>query len=72
MAENKEKMVFYPNLRAEMARHGDTLDDIGKLLDMGVSSVGRRLSAETEWSISEINILCKHYEMPYEVLFARE
>ena len=72
MAKTKEKIVYYPNLRAEMARHGDNLEDIGKLLDVAASSVTRRLSGEIQWNINENNILCAHYNMKYEELFVRE
>lgn len=66
------KKVFYPNLRAEMARHGDTLETLAKELDISVSSLSRRLSGEIGWSIDEANILCKRYQTPFEILFVKD
>ena len=67
-----EKTIIFPNLRAEKARRGDTNESLGALLGISPPSVARRLSGQIAWSINEIELLCKHYDMPYEILFARE
>ncbi len=66
------KKVYYPNLRAEIARHGDTLEILAKVLDISVPSLSRRLSGDTGWSIEEADILCKRYNVPFEILFVKE
>lgn len=67
-----EKTIIFPNLRAEKARRGDTLETLGALLGLSPPSVARRLSGQIAWSIDEIDTLCNYYNMPYENLFARE
>lgn len=60
----------FAGLRAEMARRGDTQESLAKLLDLPESSISRRLSGEIEWSIGEIDTICKHYETDcYELGF---
>lgn len=63
----KEKK--YSGLRAEMAKKGHTQETLGKLLDIPTSSVSRRLSGEIEWSIGEIETICKFYKKDYYELF---
>ena len=67
-----EKTVIYPNLRAEKARRGDTLETLGEVLGLSPPSLTRRLSGEIAWTKPEIDILCKRYNVPYEILFKRE
>lgn len=67
-----EKAVFYPNLRAEIARRGDTLETLSDVLGLSPPSIARRLSGKIEWSKSEIDLLCARYNVEYEKLFARE
>lgn len=66
------KKIKYPELVGEMAKHGDTQESIGKLLGLAYSSVCRRLTGKTEWSISEIDKLCDYYNKSYEELFKKE
>lgn len=65
------KILKYPELVGEMAKHGDTQKTIAKLLDITYSSVSRRLSGRTEWSISEIEKLCEYYGKDYYELFKK-
>ena len=67
-----EKTVIYPNLRAEKARRGDTLETLANILGVSPPSVARRLSGEIEWTKNEIDTLCKRYDVPYEILFIKE
>jgi predicted transcriptional regulator len=63
--------ILYPELLGEMAKHGDTQKSLAKLLGITYSSVSRRLSGKSEWSISEIDILCEHYGKNYYELFKK-
>lgn len=65
------KKLKYPELVGEMAKHGDTQKTLAKLLDITYSSVSRRLSGRTEWSISEIEKLCEYYGKDYYELFKK-
>ena len=66
------KKVKYPELAGEMAKHGDTQKTIAKLLDLSIPSFSRRLSGEVDWSIGEIETLCKHYKKDYYELFKKD
>lgn len=65
------KKVKYPELAGEMAKHGDTQKTIAKLLDLSIPSFSRRLSGEVDWSIGEIETLCKYYKKDYYELFKK-
>ena len=65
------KKIKDPELAGEMAKHGDTQKSIAKLLDLSIPSFSRRLSGEVDWSIGEIETLCKHYKKDYYELFKR-
>ena len=66
------KIVKYPGLVAEMAKRGDKQKELSKLLGITNAGISRRLSGETEWSISEIEKVCKHYNKNYYELFKDE
>lgn len=63
------KKVLFPNLAAEMARNGDTLETIAELLGVSIPAVSRRLNGAVSWSIHDIDAICRHYNMSYEELF---
>jgi hypothetical protein len=65
------KKIVYPNLKAEMARHGETSAILGELLNISQVSVRRKLSGNKEWKINEIVTICDHYKMGFEELFKR-
>lgn len=65
------KEIMYPNLVAEMARRGDTYGSLAELLETSISAVGRRINGTVEWTKSEIDILCAHYNKPYSDLFGK-
>lgn len=65
------KRKIYPELVKEMAKRGETQLALGKLLGVPGSSINKRLIGETEWSISEIDTLCKHFNKDYYELFKR-
>lgn len=55
-----------------MKENKETQQDIGKLIGNDVSQVSRRLTGDVEWSFSDIEILCKHYNMDFYELFRKE
>lgn len=66
------KKIKYPELVGEIAKHGETQKELGKLLGLTHVSVCRRLSGETKWSIDEMDKICKHYNKSYYELFKKE
>lgn len=66
------KKKKYPNLAAEMAKHGDTQAKIGKLLGITHPAISRRLSGEVDWSISEIEKICELYGKDFYELFKKD
>lgn len=65
------KKIIYPELLGEMAKRGETRKSLSKILELDASSVSRRLSGEIEWSIGEIEKLCKYFGKDYYELFKR-
>ena len=51
------RKLKYPEVAGEMAKHGETLKDVGKLIGVTYSSVSRKISGENPWTIGEIEIL---------------
>ena len=66
------KKYKYPEIVGEMAKHGDTQKSIAKLLGITYASVCRRLNGKSEFTISEIEILCDYYKKDYYELFKKE
>lgn len=66
------KKVIYPGLVGEMARCGETQEDLSKLLGLRRETISRKISGRFEWTISEIDILCDHYKKDYYQLFKDE
>ena len=63
------KGIKYPNLLAEMRRRGETQEDIARLLNIARTTVNIKLQGKRDWTISEIDKICSHYEMSYYDLF---
>ena len=65
------KKAKYPELAGEMRKHGDTQKTLATLLKLPRASISRRLSGETEWSIGEIEKICRYYGKNYYELFKK-
>ncbi len=64
-----QKTVMFPNLLAEMARHGESNQMLAQVLKLSPPSFSRRLKGEIEFTKSEIDTICEHYNLPYSYLF---
>lgn len=64
--------ILFPNLVAEMAKRGETKKSIAKLLGVSNPTVSRKFSGKLNWNMSEIEILCKHFNKDYYELFIRK
>ena len=63
----------FPELVKQMKIRKEKLKDIVELLGLTqLSQITRRLSGEIEWTIGEVEILCKHYDMGFWELFRRK
>ena len=67
-----KKIVMFPEIAAQMARKGETQEDVAKLLGLDRSQVSRKLAGHVEWSIGDIEILCNHYNIDFWELFKRK
>lgn len=65
------KKILYLDLVGEIARHGETQKSLAKLLGLTPQSIGFKLAGKSDWSISEIEKICKHYNKNYYELFKR-
>lgn len=65
----KQSQPKYLNLRFEMMKKHEIGEDVAKILGISKSSFFKKLAGVTEWSIGEIETLCKHYDKDYYYLF---
>lgn len=59
----------FANLKGEIAKKGDNLESLAKLLDCSIATVHNKLEGKTEWSLREIKILCDYFKKDYYELF---
>lgn len=65
--------TIYPELVKQMKLKKEKLKDIAELIGQNnLSQITRRLTGEVEWTIGEVEILCKHYNMDFWKLFKRK
>lgn len=64
------KKNTYPNLRAEMTRHGETVGDLAAVLGISLQVTSQKLCKKSRWTQPQINLLLDHYGQTYEYLFA--
>ena len=61
--------IKYMDLYVEMKKNEETQKSIANLLGISQQAISRKLSGKNEWTISEIDKLCKHYDKDFYVLF---
>ena len=66
---NQLREIKYPNLLLEIKRRGETQDDLSELLGISRTTVNFKLSGKSDWTISEIEAICEHYDKDYYDLF---
>lgn len=59
--EKLQKVINYPDLRAEMARIGDTRGDLAKLLGIHQSVLCKKFDGTTFFTDEQIEKMCNHY-----------
>lgn len=60
---------MYINLYAEMSKKRMTQGDIAKVLNRSSKAVCLKLNGKTDFTITEIKILCKIFDCTFEYLF---
>ena len=67
------KNTKFPEIVNQMNLHNEKLQDMVNLLGFKeLSQISRRLSGEVQWTIGEVEILCKHYNIDFWELFKRK
>jgi transcriptional regulator with XRE-family HTH domain len=69
---NIMKKPMYPKLVCEMAVRGETQSDLAKQLNLSIPAISNRFNGKTEWSITEIDAICKRYNKSYDELFLND
>ncbi len=65
----ESKELLFPNLRAEMIRHGNTQTTLMKLLGISRTAISARFNGKSEFTKREIDIILNYYKKKYEELF---
>lgn len=52
-----------------MAKKGDSQKDVADMLAVSASAVNRKIRGISDWTVTEIYMLCDRYEKSFEVLF---
>ena len=63
---------MYKEIVNQMKKKKETQQDVANLLQLDQTQISRKISGHVIWSIDEIKILCKHYNMKFEKLFRKE
>lgn len=66
------KVYKYRYITAEMVRQGESQSTLAELLNMTEMTLRQKLDGITDWKISEIEKICKHYKKDYYELFRME
>ena len=65
------KNIKYLELFIEMKKHNETQKMVAEVLGITQQSISRKLYGTTDWTISEVDKLCEHYNKDYYELFKR-
>lgn len=66
------KRIVYLQLYNEIREHGETQTSVAELLGISLQTMGFKLTGKYDWTIGEIETLCKHYNKNYYELFRKE
>jgi len=62
----------YPKVLEEMKKHKESQIEISEVLGISDMTLRKKLAGITDWTITEIEILCKHYKVNFNKLFKKE
>lgn len=63
---------MFPNIRAEIARHGKTHSDIAKLLGVSLNTFRWKMNGERPFLLDEIYTLAKEFNVSLDYLAVKE
>lgn len=63
--------TVFKNLHIEMIRFEETSSEIATLLGLKKSTVYKKMTGKSNWTIDEACKLCEHYDRPFEYLFSK-
>lgn len=61
---------MYPNLRAELARKGLSLEDVARIIGKSVNAASMKLNGRRDFRLGECKALAETLGLPIDVLFA--
>lgn len=61
----------YPNIIIAMAINGDTFQSLANAIGITRQCLFKKMNGETDWTISEIETVCKRFHKNYYELFKR-
>ncbi len=64
-------MQGFSNLRAEMARNKDNIENLSQEMGISYNSLLNRLHGKVEFTISDAKFLTSRYEATFEYLFKK-
>lgn len=50
-------------LKSKMVLHGETMEDLAKILGIAIQTLSRKISGQTDFTQTEMNIIREHYEL---------
>ncbi len=66
------KKAKYPVIREELAKRGETLKDLEKVLHIDKTNIGLRVVGDREWTIGEVEALCDYFNKDFYELFRKD
>lgn len=63
------RKILFPGLHGEMARRGETQQELAKLINISEQCISRKFTGKNQWTFNEIEKLCEHYNKNYDELF---
>lgn len=66
------KIIKYVTLFNLMRENDESQSYLARLLNITPQTISKKLVGDTEWTIGEIDTLCKHYNKDYYELFKND
>ena len=66
------KRYKYYTMQLEMVSRAETQRDVARYLGISETAFRLKLDGVRDWTITEIDKLCRHFDMDYYELFKRD
>lgn len=70
MERNRYDRVAYRNLLGEMVKSGENYGTLAELCDVEEQTIGKKMRGEAPFTVLQADVICKHFNMPFEYLFS--